>query len=290
MANIKDLKKRIKSTKGTYKITSAMKLVSAAKLARAQQRILSLKPYSEELMKTLRTVAAVTEDYNHDYFLENQENKLAHLLVISSDKGLCGGYNAQLNKVVRKFIKDNEDLDIKVHFIGKKVKELIQDEVNVGTHYTFEKVEPKHTEIIDIADELSLDFTTGEVGKVFVAFNSFESAMSCEAVVNQVLPFSMPEDDKEKIKENFPFDFKYDPSAEEILDTMIPEVYINTVYTAVLDAIASEHGMRMVAMENASKNCNEVIRKLTLKMNKLRQAAITTELIEVVSGAESLNG
>ncbi len=290
MANIKDLKKRIKSTKGTYKITSAMKLVSAAKLARAQQRILSLKPYSEELMKTLRTVAAVTNEYEHDYFNFDAENKLAHLLVISSDKGLCGGYNGQLYKKVKSFIDENSDLDIKVHFIGKKVKELISDEVNVGEHYTFEKVEPDHSEIVDIAEELSLDFTTGEVGKVFVAFNSFESAMSCSAVVEQALPFSMPEEDKEKIKEDFPFDFKYAPSAEEILDTMIPEVYINTMYTAVLDAIASEHGMRMVAMENASKNCNEVIRKLTLKMNKLRQAAITTELIEVVSGAESLNG
>ncbi len=290
MANIKDLKKRIKSTKGTYKITSAMKLVSAAKLARAQQRILSLKPYSNELMSTLKTVAAVTSDYEHDFFKDDSENKHAHLLIISSDKGLCGGYNGQLYKEAKKFLAANNDKEFKVHFIGKKVKELIAEEVNVGNHYQFEKVDPTHDEILDIADELSTSFETGEVGSVHILYNSFESAMSCFATASQILPFSMPEDDKEKIKEDFPFDFKYAPSAEDILDTMIPEVYANSIYTAVLDAIASEHGMRMVAMDNASSNCNDVIKKLTLKMNKLRQAAITTELIEVVSGAESLNG
>jgi len=293
MANIKELKKRIKSTKGTYKITSAMKLVSAAKLSRAQQRILSLKPYSHELMETLKTVSAVTNDYEHEFFKSDPENKHAHLLIISSDKGLCGGYNGQLYKKAKKFLIENEDKEIKVHFIGKKVKELIEineNNVNFGTHYEFEKVEPTHDEILDIADELSASFETGEVGSVHILYNSFESAMSCFATTSQVLPFSMPEEDKEKIKDEFPFDFKYAPSAEEILDTMIPEVYANSIYTAVLDAIASEHGMRMVAMDNASKNCNDVIKKLTLKMNKLRQAAITTELIEVVSGAESLNG
>jgi len=290
MANIKDLKKRIKSTKGTKKITSAMKLVSAAKLARAQGKILSLRPYSSELAETVKVVSTITKEYDHEFFKENTENNNAHVLVVSSDKGLCGGYNTQIVKVVKKFIKENPELNLKFHFIGKKVKELIAESVNVGETFVYEKLEPTHDEVRDIAEKLSQDFSSGEVGKVYVAYNMFYSAMNCEAVLKQALPFSLPKAETKEIKESFPFDFKYAPSAEKILDTMVPEVYINTIYTATLDALASEHGMRMVAMDNASSNCSDMIKKLTLKMNKLRQAAITTELIEVVSGAESLKG
>lgn len=289
MANIKDLKKRIKSTKSTFKITSAMKLVSAAKLSKAQGKILGLRPYSQELTETVKVVSAITKGYSHEYFKES-DNKRSHLLVISSNKGLCGAYNSQVAKKVRKFIKENSDYDFKVHFIGKKSMELLKDEVNVGEVFEFEKIEPSHHEIKKIAEKLAADFNIGEVGRVFVAYNSFISALNCNAEVNQILPFNLAEADKEEIKERFPFDFKYEPTPSEILDTIIPEVFVNSVYTAVLDSIASEHGMRMVAMDNATKNCNEMIQSLTLKMNKLRQAAITTELIEVVSGAESLNG
>jgi F-type H+-transporting ATPase subunit gamma len=141
-----------------------------------------------------------------------------------------------------------------------------------------------------IADELGQLFITGEVGKVYVAYNSFVSAIAFDSKVRQILPMQVAEKVKEEIKTQYPYDFKYDPSAETILDTLVPEVYLTTVYTCMLDAIASEHGSRMNAMENASKNSREMVKKLSLKMNKLRQAKITTELIEVVSGAESLNG
>jgi F-type H+-transporting ATPase subunit gamma len=290
MANIKELKKRIKSTKSTLKITSAMKLVSAAKLSRAQSKILGLRPYTNELLETVRTVSAVTKGYDHPYFQSASENNKAHLVLISSDKGLCGAYNSQVAKAARRFIAENKQLEVKVHFIGKKAKELVLNEVNAGETFKFKKIEPTHDEIKAIAEKLANDFTNDEVGKVFVGFNCFKSAMESDPEVKQVLPMSLPKAEKEKIKEKFPFDFKYQPSSAEILDTMVPEVYINSVFTAILDAIASEHGMRMVAMENASKNSKEMIQNLTLKMNKLRQAAITTELIEVVSGAESLKG
>ncbi|MCB9094771.1 MAG: ATP synthase F1 subunit gamma [Halobacteriovoraceae bacterium] len=289
MANIKDLKKRIRSTKGTHKITSAMKLVSASKLAKIQGRILGLKPYSHELFETVRIVSAITQNYKHPYF-NDTDNKHAYLLVISSDKGLCGSYNSALVKEVRNFLETHSGLDFKVHFIGKKVREVIEKEVNKGEVFHFEKAEPSLEEMRKISEKLAEAFKTGEVGRVFVAYNTFHSAMSTEPVIRQLLPFGLPELEKEEIKTKFPYDFKYEPSAEEILETMVPEVYVNTLYTAALDAVASEHGMRMVAMENATKNSEEVIRDLTLKMNKLRQAAITTELIEVVSGAESLNG
>lgn len=289
MANIKDLKKKIKSTKGTFKITKAMKLVSAAKLNKAQVRILGLRPYSIELEGTVRTVSALAQDYTNNYFLPKDNNK-AVVLVLSSDKGLCGGYNSTLAKTVKRFIAEHKDEDLKFFWIGKKVRDLISKEVNSGLTYTFKKNEPTYEEVRKIADELGSLFATGEVGKVYVAYNSFISAIAFDSTVRQLLPMQVSESAKEEIKIKYPYDFKYDPSAEQILDTLVPEVYLTTVYTCVLDAIASEHGSRMNAMENASKNSKEVIKKLSLKMNKLRQAKITTELIEVVSGAESLNG
>lgn len=289
MANIKELKKKIKSTKGTFKITKAMKLVSAAKLNKAQVRILGLRPYSSELEGTVRTVSALAQNYTNEYFLP-KENKQAVVLVISSDKGLCGGYNSQLAKTVRRFKDEHADEDLKFVWIGKKVRDLIAKEVNSGKTYTFAKADPAYEEIRKVADELGTLFTTGEVGKVYVAYNSFISAIAFESKVRQMLPMQVSVEDKETIKSQYPYDFKYEPSAEQILDTLVPEVYLTSVYTCVLDAIASEHGSRMNAMENASKNSKEVIKKLSLKMNKMRQARITTELIEVVSGAESLNG
>ncbi len=290
MANIKDLKKKIKSTKSTLKTTTAMKLVSAAKLGKAQQRITNLKPYAKELETTIKTVSALAKDYSHKYLESNEENKQAYLLVISADKGLCGGYNSGLSKKVKAFIANNSEYDFKLFYIGKKVRDVIKNDYNSAKTFTFLKAEPNFDEIRAVADELSRAFSSGEIGKVFVAYNVFNSAISFTPTVNQVLPLGLDSTEVEQLQQDFPFDFKYEPSAESILDTLVPEVYINTVYTAMLDAIAAEHGSRMAAMENATKNSKEMIRKLTLKMNKLRQAAITTELIEVVSGAESLNG
>ncbi|MBL7665399.1 MAG: ATP synthase F1 subunit gamma [Bacteriovoracaceae bacterium] len=288
MANIKDLKKKIKSTKSTLKTTSAMKLVSAAKLAKAQDRILNLRPYANELETVVKTVSALTSNYRNEYLME-KESKQSLLLVISSDKGLCGGYNSGLAKAVRSFFKENDPKDFKLLFIGKKTRDLLKSEFNAGKTYTFEKAEPTFDETRKLAGELADQFKMGEVGRIFIAYNSFNSVISFTPTVKQVLPMGLAENDIENLKQAFPFDFKYEPSPESIMDTLVPEVYINTIYTGLLDAIAAEHGSRMSAMENATKNCKEMIRELTIRMNKLRQAAITTELIEVVSGAESLN-
>ena len=289
MANIKELKKKIKSTKGTLKITTAMKLVSAAKLSKAQQAIQSSRPYAEELENTIKTISALVQNYNHPYLKVDAENKRAALLVISSNKGLCGGYNSQLAKAVRNFLAETE-LDVKVYFIGKKVRELIAKEINEGKFYEFEKSEPGFAEIDEVGNELADLFTSGEFGQVYVAYNKFQSAIAFDPTVKQLLPLTLEATEKQELEEKFPFDFKYDPSPAEILDTIIPETFNSSLYTSLLDGIASEHGSRMSAMDSAVSNCKDMIRTQTLKMNKLRQAAITTELIEVVSGAESLNG
>lgn len=292
MAGVKDLKKKIKVTKSTFKITSAMKLVSAAKLSRAQHAISSSRPYNLELEATIQAVSALVQNYNHSFLNEKEEDdnskKFGLLLVVSSDKGLCGSYNSQLSKEVRKFLKKSE-IQYKVYFIGKKVRELLKNEVNEGKHYKFAKGIPTFNDVKIIAQELASTFTDGEVGEVRVAYNEFKSAIQFFPRVKKVLPMSMSLEQKEELRTKFAFDFKYEPSPREILDTLIPDAYNSSIYTCLLDAVASEHGSRMNAMDSASKNCKEAIKTLTIKMNKIRQAAITTELIEVVSGAESLN-
>jgi F-type H+-transporting ATPase subunit gamma len=289
MANIKELKKKIKSTKSTLKITQAMKLVSAAKLAKAQHNILNSRPYAGELEETIRVVSALVQNYDHEYLHDKKDNKKAVLLVISSDRGLCGSYNSQLAKKVKKFLSETE-LDVKMFFIGKKSRDLIPSTFNKGKTFTFNKAEPTFVEMEHIAVELGEMFTSGEVGKVLVAYNIFQSAIAFESTVKQVLPMTLDATKKDELREKFPFDFKYEPTPTEILNTLIPQTYVSSIFTAVLDAVAAEHGSRMSAMDSASTNCKKAIKTLTIKMNKLRQAAITTELIEVVSGAESLNG
>ncbi len=289
MANIKELNQRIKSTKSTLKITSAMKLVSAAKLSKAQGRIQGFKPYSNELEKTVKVASTLAQDYSHE-FLNETSGKNAAVLVISSDKGLCGGYNSQLMKRVKGFIAENKDANLKFYFIGRKVKELLQREGIKGEKkFEFETSEPKFEEVKKIAKELATLFTTEQVSKVYIAFNSFVSAIEFDSRVNQILPMTLSTEEKEKLMESYPIDFKYEPSAEVILDKLIPEVFTTSVFTSILDAIAAEHGARMTAMDNATTNSKDMIRSLTLTANKLRQAAITTELTEIVSGAESLN-
>ncbi len=290
MANIKELKKKIKSTKSTLKITTAMKLVSAAKLSKAQQNILNSRPYALELEETIKTVSALVQGYDHEYLHDKKDNKKTILLVISSDRGLCGGYNSQLSKKVKNYLATTDE-DVKCYFIGKKVRDLLpNDKTNKGKTFTFAKAEPSFVEMENIGVELSEMFTKGEVGRVVVAYNVFQSAIAFIPTVKQILPIALDESKKDELKEKFPFDFKYEPNPTEILNTLIPQAFISSLYTSLLDAIAAEHGSRMSAMDSASGNCKKAIRTLTIKMNKLRQAAITTELIEVVSGAESLNG
>jgi F-type H+-transporting ATPase subunit gamma len=289
MANIKELKKKIKSTKSTLKITQAMKLVSAAKLSKAQNNITNSRPYAHELEETIKVVSALVQDYDHEYLHDKKDNNKAVMLVISSDRGLCGSYNSQIAKKAKKFAEES-GLDVKMFFIGKKARDLITENFNKGKTFTFKKGDATFAEMEHIAVELGEMFTNGEVGKVLVAYNVFQSAIAFEPTVKQLLPMTLDPKKKEELKEKFPFDFKYEPSPTEILNTLIPQTYVSSIYTALLDAIAAEHGSRMSAMESASTNCKKAIKTITIRANKLRQAAITTELSEVVSGAESLNG
>jgi F-type H+-transporting ATPase subunit gamma len=292
MANIKDLKKRIKSTKQTLKITKAMKLISAAKMAKAQDAVLQARPYSQEMWKTIGLLTRQKPDYKHCYLKKNNSEKIL-LLVVSSNKGLCGGYNSQLAKSVNEFLKQHSSHDITMVNIGKKVRELAKRTVELGTLYTFKKSDPTHQEISDLSFELADQFRNEKYGKLIIAYNEFISAIKFQPTLKTVLPMVVEHTEsvkKHEEKNVLTHDFKYDIDSHELLDELIPQAFLSHIYTAILDALAAEHGARMAAMDSASKNCSEQIRKFTLVMNKLRQAEITTELIEVVSGAEALNG
>ncbi len=287
MANIKDLKKRIRSTKNTFKITMAMKLVSAAKLNRAQQRIQAYRPYAEELDQTIRMASALSGDYFHPFFQEVKDNPFSALIVISSDKGLCGPYNGALVKETKRFFAQNSSDKFKAFFIGRKAKELLQKEVNSEKSFSFSS-SPSFEDVKSLSAHLTELFLAKEIGRIYVVHNYFRSAILFETRVTKVLPFTLPPEQENDLIEKYASDFVYEPSAKKLLDDLVPEVLTSDLYSAVIDAIASEHGARMNAMESASSNCKDMIRSLTLKMNKIRQAAITTELTEVVSGAESL--
>jgi F-type H+-transporting ATPase subunit gamma len=288
MANIKDLKKKIKTTKSTLKITSAMKLVSAAKLNKAQHAILSARPYARELEETISVASTLVENYTHPFLRQSETVNRIAVLAISADKGLCASYNSSVVKKCRLIQKECGD-KARFYFIGKKAFDILKREVNLAKKFTFKRSDLTFAEINQVCNELSELFKAGEFDEVRVVFNEFHSAISFTTQNRRVLPFVLEKEKAEKIAKQYPFDFKYEPSPLEILDTLIPQTLINLVYTSYLDAAAAEHGSRMSAMDSATGNCKEAIRSLTLNMNKLRQAAITTELIEVVSGAESLN-
>lgn len=287
MANIKELKSKIKSTAGTLKITNAMKLVAAAKLSKAQLAITQARPYSQELEDIIKVAAALSENFDHPYFQAGTSGKKL-LLVISSNKGLCGGYNSNLSKSVKAFLEENSDFE--VAFVGKKVKEIIEKICTTYKYYTFNANEPTFEEIKSLGIDLAELFNTDKFSEIHIAFNKFNSAISFTPTIKKLLPFSLNQEEIEKVRETTSVDFIYEPSQEEILNRLIPESYVSMIHTAFLDGFAAEHGSRMASMDSATKNCKEAIRIQTLTMNKLRQAAITTELIEVISGAESLKG
>lgn len=288
MANVKELKKKIKTTKSTLKITSAMKLVSAAKLSKAQQAIVNARPFAQELEETISVASTLVENYSHPFLNQAESVERLAVLVVSADKGLCGSYNSSIIKKCRLIHKEFGE-KAKFYFIGKKAFDILKKEVNVAKKFNFKKSDPNFNEVTQVCNELSELFKAGEYDEVKVVFNEFKSAIAFITQDKRVLPFTLDKERAEKIAKEYPFDFKYEPSPTGILDTLIPQTLINLVYTSILDASAAEHGSRMSAMDSATGNCKEAIRSLTLNMNKLRQAAITTELIEVVSGAESLN-
>jgi len=289
MANLKEIRTRIASVKNTQKITKAMYLVAAARLRKAQEAITNMRPYAVSTMDMMGSISArVGNDESVHPLLEKREVNKVLLVVLTSDRGLAGGFNASMNKAAWKkhqeLIEDGKE--VRVLGIGRKGADFFgRRDANIDRTY----VETFHDASYDaaglISDAIAKAFIDGEVDAVYLGFNEFKSAMTQIVRMDQMLPF---EPDPTLAEDGG--DYLYEPDQETLLGELLPLALHVQIYRALLESLASEHGARMSAMDSATKNAKEMIDSLTLQANRARQAAITTELMEIISGAESLKG
>jgi F-type H+-transporting ATPase subunit gamma len=287
MATLKSIKKRIVSVKNTRQITKAMKMVSAAKLRRAQDSITAARPYAKKLAEVLQKLAAQSEGDAHP-LLEKRSAEKALLIVISSDRGLCGGFNANLGKAADRFIKEKKAdyAEFSVMTIGRKGYEFLKSRTNVRKNYEGVLAGLNYQTAALLAHEVIDGYLAGDFDEVFVIYNAFKSVMSQDITVQQLLPVPPAITETEEVGT----DYIYEPSKGALLAELLPKNIEVQIFKALLDSVAAEHAARMTAMDSASKNANEMIGKLTLQYNRARQAAITKELMEIISGAESVKG
>ena len=290
MPSLRDIRNRIGSDKSTRQITKAMKMVSAAKLRRAQDAILKTRPYAQLLEQTLARVAAraAADEVVAHPLLAPRVQRTAEVVVITSDRGLAGGFNSNIARRTQRFLVENSDRfdRIQLSTVGRKGRdyfrarrvELRKDFTGVHANLAYEKAEA-------LAQEYTERYLAGEVDAVFLAYNEFKSAISQIPVVFQLLPI---ETAPGAGADGASIDFKYEPSREALLSDLLPRHVAMQVWRALLESAASEHGARMSAMESATKNAEEMIASLTLQYNRARQAYVTKELMEIVSGAEAL--
>jgi F-type H+-transporting ATPase subunit gamma len=289
MATMKAIKKRISSVKNTQKITYAMYMVSAAKLRRAQMNAENSRPYAEALSKLIGNIVSRVEQPDHPLLVPHPEIKRAELVVGTSDRGLCGGYNSNLIRKAEAFIKENRGRyeTIEISTIGKRAADYFKRrKVAVRKSSTNLLRSMNYGFATAIADELTARYVTGEVDAIFLVYARFKSALTQVPTIVPVLPFAI---DKQESGGN-QVDYIYEPSAKEILSVLLPKQVRTQIYCAMLEAVASEHGARMTAMDSASSNAKEMIDHLTLQYNRARQSAITKELMEIIGGAEALKG
>lgn len=294
MANLKEVRNRITSVNSTQQITKAMKMVSAAKLRRAQDAITQLRPYASKLDEILSNVSATLEGAtDNKYGIAREEVKRAIIVVVTSDRGLCGGFNSSINKATVKHIEDNySDLKAKggleLVCVGKKGAEFFtrhgykvnNDFIGLFGDLTFDNVK-------EAAEYAMTSFENEKVDKVDIVYNEFKNAAVQIVRTNQFLP--IPEiESEEEVTSTASADYIFEPSKEYIVEELIPKSLKIQFYKSLLDSHASEHGARMTAMDKATDNAGEMLKDLKLMYNRSRQAAITTEILEIVGGAEAL--
>lgn len=286
MPSVRDIKRRITSVKKTEQITKAMKMVSAAKFRRAQERIIAARPYGRKINDVLKSLAFRAGSEAHPLLSKGEEG-IIEIVVISGDKGLCGAFNNNVLKETNRIIKENSGKEINLTLVGKKCCEFFKKRNwNIRNSYSefFNNLGYEHA--VRISREVIKTYIEEEIEKVIIVSNEFISAASQVVSSRQLLPIEMPEN----FLDDYPIDFIYEPDRESIINELLPRSMEVIIYTALLDSVAAEHAARMAAMENASRNADEMIDALTLKYNKARQTAITKELLEIVAGAEALNG
>jgi F-type H+-transporting ATPase subunit gamma len=293
MPSLKDLKIRINSTKNTQKITSAMKMVSAAKLRRAQEQAEAARPYAERMEKVLGSLAAsMAGKDNAPALLAGTGSDQVHLLVVmTSDRGLCGAFNSSITRQARKMARDLKAAGktVKILAVGRKAKDQLKREFAqqiVGQVEEVGKPRLNFEAAEKIAIQIRRMFEAGEFDVCTIIYNKFKSAIAQIVTPQQLIPFALA-----SANENSPAAptlYEYEPDEESILADLLPRNVSMQVYRALLENAASEHGARMTAMDNATRNAGEMINKLTINYNRTRQANITKELIEIISGAEAV--
>jgi F-type H+-transporting ATPase subunit gamma len=290
MANLRDIRRRIGSVKNTKQITSAMKLVAGAKLRKATEKALAARPYQDALSGVLQSVGGRAGDVSNPLLESHETVTKAVVVVFGSDKGLCGGFNNSLFRSTEKFIKQLEadGYTVTLRTFGKKARGYFGPRGYTVTDATIE-LDPHAymDQVHKLADHLVGDFTTGEVDEVYLAFNAFKSVMTQVPSYPKVLPLTLEESESDG-DDSASADFAFEPNGQELVNTLLPLYLQGILLQAFLETEAGEHASRMTAMDSASRNASDLIDSLTLQFNRARQAAITTEIIEVVSGAAAL--
>ena len=294
MANLLDIRRRIRSVKNTQQITKAMKMVSAAKLRRAQERAVASRPFATKMAEVLTELAShAGEDFKHP-LMDARGDERYLLVLVTADKGLAGAFNANLIKAAQAFIREHEGRAVEILAVGRKGRDFFRRRGAdiVGEYIGLTgKGRIEHAEALEIARDVMRRFTEDDrIDKVFIIFNEFRSVISQRVVVEQILPVARVEEEggEEGAAAAEPRNlvgYKYEQPPEEIFSQLLPRLVETQIYRALLESVASEQGARMTAMDSASKNAGELIQTLTLNMNRVRQASITREIIEIVSGA-----
>ena len=293
MPNLLDIRRRIKSVKNTQQITKAMKMVSAAKLKRAQDRVVTARPFANKMMEVLGELAKRTDEDFHHPLLDLRGNERYLLVLITADKGLCGAFNTNLVKAAQTFIKENPGKAIEVFAIGRKGRDFFRNRhaVMAGDFIGLTgKGRVELSESLEVARSIMKLYTEDEgIDKVFLIYNEFKSVLQQRVVLEQLLPVSRAnEEEPDATVAASLVDYIYEQPPAEMFGQLLPRLIETQIFRAMLESVASEQGARMTAMDSASKNASELIDSLTLNMNRIRQAAITNEIIEVVSGAAAL--
>jgi F-type H+-transporting ATPase subunit gamma len=289
MASLLDMRRRIKSVKNTQQITKAMKMVAAAKLKRATDRVTAARPFAQKMSEVLGNLSArVGDDFSSPLLNERGDEKYL-IVLVSADKGLCGGFNANLMKATQAFLRNNAGKQTEMIPVGRKARDFFKRrEMTFVEEYIGLTGSGRvdHSEAVEIADKIIKTFTEDEtLDKVFLVFTQFKTVMSQEVKVEQLLPIPRLADEETETENTAQAEYIYEQPAAEIFGRLLPKQVETQIYRAMLESVASEQGARMTAMDSASKNAGELIDTLTLNMNRIRQAAITKEIIEVVSGA-----
>ncbi len=287
MASLRDIRKRIRSVKNTRQITKAMKMVSAAKLRRAQDRVISARPYAGMLERILRNVAAAASAdseavASHPLLQQRPENRIL-VLVVTGDRGLAGAFNANVIRATQKFIESHASAQISVELMGRRGRDFFRRRGTriAGEHTTLFLRAVEYDSALSIARSVTELFANAEFDAVYAISNFFRSVVAGDLAVRRILPVELP-------KGGLEVDYIFEQSPEELLQRLLPRYVELEIYRTMLESSAAEQAARMTAMEAASSNAAEMIEKLTLNMNRVRQASITREIIEIVSGAAAL--